>query len=375
MSDVAPRPEPPVVDAPEGLTPPWLSAALSRDGHHAQVDHVRLEPVGSGQIGSCYRLRLRGRGVPASLVAKLPVADAAAREMLAGAYRSEIRFYQRIARTVAVAAPTCHYAAMDEHTAGFTLLLEDLSDARVGDQLDGCTPADAHAAVANLADLHGPRWCDPSLVDDDGLVPVDADQAAALGEVYGSAVAAFLERLGERLAADDRRTLRATVDVIADWSLARGECFAPVHGDYRLDNLLFASASGRDGARAGAVAVDWQTLSVGLPARDLAFLLGTGLTVADRRAHEQDLVAAYHRGLVEHGVVDHPREQCWDDYRLAMLQGPLITVLGCAYGTRTPRGDDMFTVMAQRACAAIRDLGTLGLVGTLGAPARQGLGA
>lgn len=374
MSDVAPRPEPPVVEAPEGLTPSWLSAALSSSGHHAEVDHVRLERVGSGQLGSCYRLQLDGRGVPASLVAKLPVADPAAREMLAGAYRSEVRFYQRIARTVAVAAPRCHYAAMDEEAACFTLLLEDLGDARVGDQLQGCTPADAHAAVASLAGLHGPRWCDPSLVDD-GLVPVDADQAAALGEVYGPAVEAFLAHLGERLATGDRRTLRATVDVIADWSLARGECFAPVHGDYRLDNLLFAPASGRDDARPGVVAVDWQTLSVGLPARDLAFLLGTGLTVADRRAHERDLVAAYHRRLVEHGVVDHPREQCWDDYRLAMLQGPLITVLGCAYGTRTPRGDDMFTVMAQRACAAIRDLGTLGLVDTVGAFARQGSGA
>jgi len=44
------------------------------------------------------------------------------------------------------------------------------------------------------------------------------------------------------------------------------------------------------------------------------------------------------------------------------LQGPLITVLGAAYGTRTERGDEMFLAMASRSCAAIRDLQSLTLV-------------
>ena len=45
-----------------------------------------------------------------------------------------------------------------------------------------------------------------------------------------------------------------------------------------------------------------------------------------------------------------------------MVQGPLVAVFGYAYGTRTERGDRMFAAMAQRACAAIRDLDTLALV-------------
>ena len=49
-------------------------------------------------------------------------------------------------------------------------------------------------------------------------------------------------------------------------------------------------------------AVDWQTVSLGLPARDVAFLLGTCLALRDRRAHEKDLVAAYHGALAGHGV-------------------------------------------------------------------------
>ena len=79
----------------------------------------------------------------------------------------------------------------------------------------------------------------------------------------------------------------------------------------------------------------------------------------DRRGCERDLVAAYHRALVDHGVTSYALEQCWDDYRFAMVQGPLVAVFGFAYGTRTERGDQMFAAMVRRACAAIRDLDTL----------------
>jgi hypothetical protein len=50
-----------------------------------------------------------------------------------------------------------------------------------------------------------------------------------------------------------------------------------------------------------------------------------------------------------------------------MFHNPFITVFGCVYGTRTERGDRMFLAMTERGCAAIRDLGVLGLVSAEGA--------
>ena len=78
--------------------------------------------------------------------------------------------------------------------------------------------------------------------------------------------------------------------------------------------------------------------------------------------HERDLVAAWHAALVGHGVGGYTGREAWEDYRFAMLQGPLVSVFGCAYGTRTERGDRMFAAMVARSCAAIRDLGVLSLV-------------
>jgi hypothetical protein len=355
----------PVVTEPEELTPEWLSAALSSADGEVHVGEARVEPIGSGQIGSCYRVALEGDGTPPSLVAKLPTPDPAVRELLVGVYRTEVRFYTEIAPTVDVATPRCHYGAMAADSPGFTLLLEDVRGAAQGDQLRGCSPEEAAAAVVNLAGLHGPRWCDPELTTIEGLSLTGKEAATLLGELYGPAVEEFLDRLGHRFDPTDHRTLRETAEVVAAWSLARPERFGLVHGDYRLDNLLFADPTHAEApAEMPAVtAVDWQTLGLGLPARDLAFILGTGMPVEDRREHERALVAAYHQRLTGYGVEDHPLDECWEDYRFAMVQGPLISVFGCAYGTPTARGDDMFTVMVQRSCAAIRDLGTLALVG------------
>ena len=65
---------------------------------------------------------------------------------------------------------------------------------------------------------------------------------------------------------------------------------------------------------------------------------------------------------LESGVEGYAFEQCWDDYRYGLFQGPLITVLGAMYATRTDRGDEMFAAMTERSAAAIRETGALELL-------------
>lgn len=344
-----------LISRPTEATAPWLSAVLGR-----RVDSVLTERIGTGQMGACFRVETTGEGGPARMVLKLPAGDRAAIDMIAGAYRKEVRFYRDLADTVAVNAPACLYSAMaEEETCGdFTLILEDLAPRTQGDQVRGCTRAQARAAVVNLAGLHGPRWCDPTLTEHPDLPMPDEEAADLLAGFFEPTLETFWEIMGDRVAPADVATVRALAPVVRRWSLARSERFAIVHADYRLDNLMFAPAGSGDER---VYAVDWQTYNLGLPARDLAYFLGTGLTIADRRLHEESLVADYHAALLGHGVRDYTAVECWDDYRFAMLQGPLVAVFGCAYGTRTERGDEMFALMIERSCAAIRDLGSLDL--------------
>lgn len=346
------------VAIPSGLTPAWLSTALDRE-----VAEVSATAVGTGQMGACYRLRLRGEaGLPATVLVKLPTADAAARSFLHGSYAIEVAFYRDLLSTLEVRAPAAYFAAISddpEQRGTFTLLLEDLAPAAQGDQVRGCTPEQAAAAVENVAGLHAPRWSDPSLLEVGGLSRTSREDADTLDAVFRDAVELALDRLGDLVGIDDASLLRAVAPYAGAWSLGRADHFGLVHGDYRLDNLMF-HPDGR------VWAVDWQTLSLGLPVRDVSFVLSTGLATEDRRHHERSLVAAYHRRLTALGVNDYSSVQCWDDYRYGMLQGPLIAVLGCAYASApTERGDRMFGAMISRSSEAIRDLGTIELLQAL----------
>jgi hypothetical protein len=356
-------PDPAVVDGVDELTPEWLTAALRSGGLQVTVGGVEHRPVGTGQMAESHRLTLTyeddGGGGPSTVVAKVPAAGPESRAAgAAGGYANEVGFYRDLADTVTIRVPDCHYAAIGSDLGRFVLLLEDLAPAAQGDQLAGCTVDQATAAVETLAGLHGPRWCDPTLFDVTWLQRVTPETSFFLGEIMRSSTEGFIERYRDRMAGADVEMLRAFSAVTQDWVAARPERFALVHGDYRLDNLLFATAAGGS----PAAAVDWQTLGIGLPGRDLAYFLGNGLLPEDRREHERALVATYHRALTAQGVDGHSLDECWEDYRFGQLQGPLITVLGAMHVEQTDRGDDMFMTMIGRAGEAVRDLGSLDLL-------------
>lgn len=352
------------VESWEDVTSAWLSDVLGRS---AEVTGVTR--VGTGQIGTCYRIRVGGGGdpaLPSTLLLKLP--DPGSRELLAGAYAMELAFYERIAPTLACRVPAVHGARIEPGTGHFVLLLEDLAPLVQGDQVAGATPAQVLDAAVNLAGLHGPRWCDPTLLELPGLVLNDEDSVQLLEDMHPSTTDLFLEGLGDLVDDATAATLRACVPLTRRWLLARPERFGPVHGDYRLDNLMFTPGGGPG----EVAALDWQTLSLALPARDLAYLVATSLEPEERRAVERDVVAAYHARLLELGVDGYDLHTCWDDYRFAQLQAPLVAAFGCAYGQRTERGMRMFAAMVRRAAAAIRDLGTLDLVSAEGLTPREG---
>jgi Ser/Thr protein kinase RdoA (MazF antagonist) len=329
----------------------WLSEALG-----VRVRSVRAEPIGTGQTSATYRLAIDSDACPSNLVIKFAAGDDATCRRVATAHRSEVGFYKSLAAAIGVRTPSCWYGSIDEDGSRFTLVVEDLAPWRPGRQIEGCNLTQATAAVRYLAALHASRWNDGSLHELDFLIPVTGERATFLGDLARGATDSFIDRYGSRLDADDNATLREVAGKLVEWQLCRERPFALVHGDFRPDNLLFSP----DGS--GVVAIDWQTLTVTLPARDLSYFVGTALEPAQRRALERDLVAVYHRELADRGVVAYSLEQCFADYRIGQLQGPMITVLGSMTSAedRDQAADEMFVIMAERSCAAIRELDSLG---------------
>jgi hypothetical protein len=342
---------------PENVTPAWLGSVLRAD-----VRDVDVTPIGTGQTGATYRVSATyatAVDLPDTFAVKLPAQDDAVRERVALGYRSEVEFYTDVATHMRVPVPGCYYSDISDSGADFVLVLADMAPAVQGDQIAGCTPAEAQLAVDAIAGLHGPSWCDPTWLGLASIsMPKPGDEAAAkgLGDVSVMAADITLEKLGPRMSAEDRETLRAAMGLVTPWLLAEPDRFSLMHGDYRLDNLLF------DPDRTRITVVDWQTMGVGLPTRDLAYFTATSLAPEMRAEIERDLVGRYHEALLGYGVTGYDADTCWRDYRLGVVQAPLISALGFAFAASTERGDEMMLAMFHRGCRAIRELETLELI-------------
>ena len=259
---------------------------------------------------------------------------------------------------VRIRTPRCWHADISDDHCSFVLLLDDLAPARPGVQVDGCTVDQAVDALRNLAGLHAPVWNDPTLSDHgEWLTAMTGERGTFLGTIAESAAEVFTTRYADELG-DDAETLRRSAALTGRWAAVDTGSTALVHGDYRLDNLMFPERGD------GVATVDWQTLAIGPPGRDLAYFLATSLFVDDRREHERELVAEYVDELGRLGVDDYSFDRCFTDYRLGVLQGPMITMIGCAYATaeRSADADAMFLAMATRAATALDDLDSLALV-------------
>ena len=154
---------------PGDVTPGWLSAVLSERGTPVDVAEVDVVAIGTGQTGATYRVTARYTtdpgGLPGTFVIKLPAQDDTVRDRVTIGYRSECAFYATVADRVRVPTPQCFYCEITEDAMDYALLLADQAPAVQGDQIAGCGEQEARLAVAALAGLHGPSWCDSVWLD------------------------------------------------------------------------------------------------------------------------------------------------------------------------------------------------------------------
>jgi len=333
----------------------WLSDVLGYS-----VRSMQSKKMGTGQTGAASRITVEADEGPKSFVLKSAAGEVAARQRVSVGYRREVGFYSDLVGTLDVRAPHCWYAGITDDGLKFSLLLEDLAPRVAGVQVDGCSVEQAQAAIRNLTGLHAPRWNDTRLFEHDFLKPQgdDAARAKFLCDLTRSTAAQFVERYREEMGSEDVETMLAAAGAIAAWELVPSEPFALIHGDYRLDNLMFGAE------RNDVIALDWQTLNIAPPGRDLAYFIANSLPTGERRQHERDLVLLYLEEMKARGVKDYDFERCFRGYRLGFLQAIVTVSIGCIYATgeRTPQSDAMFLSMAKRTCAAIRDLETLQLI-------------
>lgn len=346
----------PVLTVPRGigdLTGEWLAAALADRADGAQVTSLVAVQIASGSGADSVRLVPtwdRPTPGPASVFAKVPSADQVNRLIgfATKAFGREAAFYNELAATVWVSRPTCYFAHYDHQMDAYVVLLEDMLPADPGDPVAGCSPQEAASVMPELAALHSPRWGDQALLDAAWLECPASAAVRAHAELVPNLFGGFVDRYGDRLEPEVLRLSEHLMGALDRYLPDRPGPWTLLHGDLRLDNLLFG--------RPRVTVVDWHTVKVGPGLSDVAYFMGSALAPEARRDHECELVRAYHRHLAAGGV-NMSWEACWEGYRRYSLDGLVTAIATSMLERQSEGGDEAWLAMVNRHGCQALDLG------------------
>ena len=338
-----------------GLTPQWLTAALS---HRYPGVHVTSVDVDGIIVGTASKARLRiqyapGKGcsLPESMYVKGGFHGPEQLQLGGVGYVRESLFFRHHApRLQDLELPRSYFAATNADTGQSIVLLEDLT-ARAVTFGNATRPVSVDTAATVLewqATLHGRFW--NSVVLDElqpwpGVIKQIID--VLLSDGYWGAM------IARPLAAPVPQAMRDPALVgnalAAMWSIF--ESFGTqtfIHGDAHLGNMYFL-ADGKPGY------LDWQSPMRGPWSDDVTYFLIGSLTVADRRRNECELLRHYLDCLRTHIGDQVPEfDAAWLAYRRQVMHGFMWVA--------TPpqmQPDEIVAANTERFCVAFSDLETL----------------
>lgn len=342
------------------ITAAWLNQVLADDPLVGTIADVRIESMGEGVgiLGELSRLHLsyaHGASGPATLVAKCQskFPENVFISSLMGFYTREVNFYNQLSSTLDLRVPRCHHADAAPGGAPFVLLLEEVTGARMIDQVAGATLADCEQVADVAAALHSTYWESPALYALDWLPPWNNDGYKAAKGLAQEKIVAFEETWGSKVPADAMAWMHPFTDRypdILDWWVAQGNVTL-AHTDFRAENFLFGGSAGPD----AVTLLDFQLMTRHVGVYDIANFLGASVTVENRRAWEQQILDRYHASLVATGVTGYTREQCQRDYRYCTLQQAWAQIPISGVDPANERGRALLDAMITRSFQSASD--------------------
>lgn len=347
----------------DAITAEWLTAILCTEHPGAMVTDFRL---GARDDGTANRRRIHlsyndvgeAACLPGSIFCKA-THDLPHRLTLgiSGGTHSEVTFYHEVRPQLDVETPSSIYAAYDSQSYNSIIVMEDIGDKVRFCDYDHYIDRDhARGQIRLLAALHGRFY------------NTDGNLAGRVGLSSWPQFFRNVVSMGQEEASN--RGFHAAKDVIPTRLFARHDDIWPatvasvdrherlphtiLHGDCHLKQW-YVSPEGHMGL------TDWQCSTIGNWARDLSYVLGTSLTVDDRRSWEQDLIIEYLDLLAGSGASVPGFDEAWLLYRQNMM-----SALNWWTGTLTPAEDmpemqpeDATLRFIERLAHAADDLGSV----------------
>jgi aminoglycoside/choline kinase family phosphotransferase len=318
------------------ITVDWLNNVLAGDRPDCRLAAIEIDPDygGPSLLGKIARVRLSfatSGCEPSSVVVKFQ----------AQAADWEAQIYRLLSQKRVRSVPRL-FGAFERGT----LVMEDVSPARAGAQLAGCSLQQVSDVLALLADIHARFWGDPQ-------VPSLAPErfAAAIRVNMAQCWEPFRSRYRALLAdtAADFEWLWRNADAVSAQRLS--EPATLFHGDVHPENLLF-----RQKGQGKPVLVDWQLAGRGLAANDVSFFLVKSMTVEQRQANEERLLRNYFELLPRQVQNGYAFGDFKLDYRACVTRSMVSAVMlvGPRFADR-PDQPHLADAIAARVIAAVED--------------------
>ncbi|MEM7140668.1 MAG: hypothetical protein AAF548_06500 [Actinomycetota bacterium] len=276
------------IDAEAVLDPGWIHAAFALDPDTRVINVEPGEALKTVADKLRFRVDLSGPGGDRSLhcCAKAHFgADAP------GTLVTEAHCYAELLPPLAVRVPRIHYNAVDDETDRAIFVMDDV-EALGGRFMNAHDPYAVDLAaetLAQLALLHASTWADQRWATPTWLQP-----RFTMAEMFPPEYLQTL--LDDGRGPDVPAELRDAANLVAAMQRTAqlpGTCV--IHADPHSGNCYLDA----DGAPHW---LDWQITQWGSWSVDVAYHLGTVLTIGDRRASERDLIEHYLGELRSHGV-------------------------------------------------------------------------
>jgi hypothetical protein len=327
----------------EILDPLWLHAALDDVGDDETI--VSVETTGTSKT----RLEKLRFAVTIDGPEGQRVGAYCAKANLEGMGSdvTEAKFYLEIAPRLDLRVPRVHFAAVHETTS--IIVLEDI-DALGGTFMNPHFPFNqeiVRETLSQLALLHATTW-GLGLVADIPWLSHGVARFSAMADA--DALQTLLDDgRAEGLAPEIRSGANLVAALQAQEALGI-TCL--LHGDTHTGNV-YLDPEGRGSF------FDWEVVQTGHWAQDVAYHLGTVLTVEDRRTYEAELLGHYLSELEANGAPAPSFDEGWDLYRRSFSYGYLLWAITMV------RGRDEVLQHMPRLGAALTDHQTYHLLGVV----------